>query len=45
VLESAGGDRASQVGSPYQVTFTVTTNAEDGQPVTLSFNDAARRPS
>ena len=35
------GDRASQIGSPYQVTFTVTTNAEDGQPVTLSFNDAA----
>jgi hypothetical protein len=31
------GDRASQIGSPYQVTFTVTTNAEDGQPVTLSF--------
>ena len=35
------GDRASQTGSPYQVTFTVTTNAEDGQPVTLAFNDAA----
>ncbi len=35
------GDRASQIGSPYQVTFTVTTNAEDGQPVTLSYNDAA----
>ena len=35
------GDRASQIGSPYQVTFMVTTNAEDGQPVTLAFNDAA----
>ena len=35
-----GGDRASQAG-PYQVTFTVTTNAEDGQPVTLAFNNAA----
>ena len=35
------GDRASQAGSPYQVTFTVTTNAEDGQPVTLAFNNAA----
>src|SRR5262249_48348946 len=23
------GDRASQIGSPYQVTFVVTTNAED----------------
>ncbi|HEY5453315.1 MAG TPA: hypothetical protein VIQ54_31390, partial [Polyangia bacterium] len=32
------GDRASQPGSPYQVTFVVTTNAEDGQPVTLAFN-------
>ncbi|HXU07325.1 MAG TPA: hypothetical protein VN903_40515, partial [Polyangia bacterium] len=35
------GDRASQPGSPYQVTFVVTTNAEDGQQVTLSFNDVA----
>jgi Fibronectin type III domain len=35
------GDRASQIGSPYQVTFVVTTNAEDGQPVTLAFNNAA----
>ena len=35
------GDRASQIGSPYQVTFQVTTNAEDGQPVTLAFNNAA----
>ena len=35
------GDRASQIGSPYQVTFTVTTNAEDGQPVTLAFNNVA----
>jgi hypothetical protein len=34
------GDRASQIGSPYQVSFQVTTNAEDGQPVTLSFNAA-----
>src|SRR5262249_5970248 len=34
------GDRASQIGWPYQVPFTVTTNAEDGQPVTLAFNNA-----
>jgi hypothetical protein len=32
------GDRASQPGSPYQVTFVVTTNAEDGQMVTLAYN-------
>ena len=31
------GDRASQIGSPYQVTFQVTTSAEDGQPVTLTY--------
>jgi hypothetical protein len=35
------GDRASQIGSPYQVTFQVTTNAEDGQQVKLTFNNAA----
>ena len=35
------GDRASQIGSPYQVTFVVTTNAEDGQPVSLAFKNAA----
>ena len=32
------GDRASQIGSPYQVTFNVTTSAEDGQPVTLTYD-------
>ncbi len=34
------GDRASQIGSPYQVTFNVTTSAEDGQPVTLTYGPA-----
>jgi hypothetical protein len=38
---SPAGDRASQPGSPYQVKFTVSTNAEDGQPVSLSFNNTA----
>ena len=40
-VPAPAGDRASQIGSPYQVTFTVTTNAEDGQPVTLAFNNVA----
>jgi hypothetical protein len=35
------GDRAGQPGSPYSVTFQVTTSAEDGQPVTLAYNNAA----
>src|SRR5204863_9531597 len=37
-VPAPAGDRASAVGSPYQVNFVVTTNAEDGQPVTLTFN-------
>jgi hypothetical protein len=39
------GDRASQPGSPYQVTFQVTTNAEDGQPVTLSYGAPSATPT
>ncbi len=39
------GDRASQPGSPYQVTFVVTTNAEDGQQVTLAYNNAGPPPA
>ena len=38
------GDRASQIGSPYQVTFQVTTNAEDGQTVTLAYNAVGSTP-
>ncbi|HYQ03675.1 MAG TPA: VCBS repeat-containing protein [Polyangiaceae bacterium] len=37
-----GGDRASAVGSPYQVAFEVTTNVEDGRPVSLQVNDSAQ---
>jgi hypothetical protein len=37
-----GGDRASAVGSPYQVAFEVTTNVEDGRPVSLQIDDAAQ---
>jgi len=37
-----GGDRASAVGSPYQVAFEVTTNVEDGRPVSLQINDSAQ---
>lgn len=37
-----GGDRASAVGSPYQVAFEVTTNIEDGRPVSLRVNDSAQ---
>ena len=37
-----GGDRASAVGSPYQVAFEVTTNVEDGRPVNLKINDSAQ---
>ncbi|MDX2054190.1 MAG: hypothetical protein SFV15_17450 [Polyangiaceae bacterium] len=36
------GDRVSQNGSPYQVTFEVTTNVEDGRQVLLSINDGAQ---
>ena len=32
------GDRSSSTGSPYQATFVVNTNAEDGQAVTLAVN-------
>jgi len=35
-----GGDRASAAGSPYQVAFEVTTNIEDGSPVSLQVNSA-----
>jgi hypothetical protein len=33
-----GGDRASAAGSPYQTAFEVTTNIEDGGPVSLQVN-------
>lgn len=35
-VASPTGDRTSSAGSPYQATFVVTTNAEDGQAVTLA---------
>ncbi len=35
------GDRTSSGGSPYQATFVVNTNAEDGQSVTLAVDNAA----
>jgi hypothetical protein len=35
------GDRTSSAGSPYQATFVVSTNAEDGQTVTLAVDNAA----
>ncbi|HET6283259.1 MAG TPA: hypothetical protein VFH73_20045, partial [Polyangia bacterium] len=41
VAEVAGGDRASSAGSPYQVSFEVTTNIEDGRPVSLRVAQAA----
>lgn len=37
-----GGDRASAVGSPYQVAFEVKTNIEDGKPVNLRVNSSAQ---
>lgn len=37
-----GGDRASAAGSPYQVAFEVTTNVEDGQPVSLKIGSSAQ---
>jgi len=40
VPASQGGDRASAAGSPYQVAFEVTTNIEDGRPVSLQVNDS-----
>ncbi len=33
------GDRTSSTGSPYQATFVVNTNAEDGQTVTLAVDN------
>ena len=43
---SPGGDRSSSPGSPYQATFVVSTNAEDGQNVTLSvLSDATTPPT
>jgi hypothetical protein len=35
-----GGDRASAAGSPYQVAFEVSTNVEDGSPVSLQVNSS-----
>jgi hypothetical protein len=35
------GDRVSSTGSAYQVTFTVKTSAEDGQPISLAVDNAA----
>jgi len=37
-----GGDRASAAGSPYQVAFEVTTNVEDGQPVSLKIGTSTQ---
>ncbi|HVZ85491.1 MAG TPA: FG-GAP-like repeat-containing protein, partial [Polyangia bacterium] len=34
-----GGDRSSSSGSNYQATFVVSTNAEDGQTVTLAVDN------
>ncbi|HEX3902970.1 MAG TPA: fibronectin type III domain-containing protein, partial [Polyangia bacterium] len=39
------GDRSSSAGSPYQATFVVNTNAEDGQTVTLAVNSDATNPA
>jgi len=36
VPAAQGGDRVSADGSPYQAAFEVTTNVDDGQPVTLN---------
>lgn len=36
-----GGDRASAPGQDYQVAFEVSTNIEDGQPVTLTVDGKA----
>ena len=35
-----GGDRVSAAGADYQVAFEVSTNIEDGQPVTLAVDGA-----
>jgi hypothetical protein len=41
VPAAQGGDRASAIGSPYQVAFEVTTNIADNQTVSLDVDDAA----
>ncbi|HLK91584.1 MAG TPA: FG-GAP-like repeat-containing protein [Polyangia bacterium] len=41
VATAQGGDRSSSPGATYQATFVVNTNAEDGQPVTLSVDNAS----
>lgn len=42
VPAAQGGDRASAPGADYQAAFEVTTNAEDGQPVTLTVDGKAQ---
>ncbi|HXT98218.1 MAG TPA: hypothetical protein VN853_18110, partial [Polyangia bacterium] len=44
VPTAQNGDRSSSAGSPYQATFVVNTNAEDGQAVTLAVNSEATNP-
>jgi FG-GAP repeat protein/fibronectin type III domain protein/VCBS repeat protein len=38
-VQAPAGDRTSSAGSTYQATFVVTTSAEDGRPVTLSYDN------
>ncbi len=40
-VQAPAGDRVSSSGSNYQVAFKVRTSAEDGQPVTLAFDNVA----
>ncbi|HMA97659.1 MAG TPA: hypothetical protein VKP30_33470, partial [Polyangiaceae bacterium] len=40
VPTSSGGDKVSSNGSAYQAAFTVSTDAEDGQPVSLTVDSA-----
>ncbi len=40
-VAAPAGDRTSSIGSNYQATFVVDTNAEDGQPVSLAVDNTA----
>ncbi len=45
VAAAMNGDRASAIGSPYQVEFDVVTDVEDGQPVQLKITTGSASTS
>jgi hypothetical protein len=40
IAAASGGDRASAIGSAYQAAFEIATDAEDGQPVSLTIDSS-----